>query len=339
MTVSRTTQCLLWAGIAASLSGCFGSFSQTSKATKVLPDWVSSPPKSSTHIYGVGSAPKIDNLALAFAQAEQNGNAQIAQQLKTQVSQVSTQNTQVTSNNGNEQVAKIQTAYTQIATAPIELEQAVNEQRFAGEKYVYALQSIDRARIVTRLKQAIAAQDSSIKKLAAGLTTDASQTAATQDWPIYMRLIPAFAQRQSYVEELQLYSTERQLAGRASDQVEQIEIQLSQALQYYGMDASQTNQANALASALSEYGFTAKSPAVFRLSSQTSQHSEIQSGRSYVFEEGTLALYGPDNTPLASWTVSARGIAKDQKRATEMATNNWSKQAINAMFTWLTRIE
>ena len=338
MTALRATQWLLWAGIAASLSGCFGSLSQTDKAN-TLPDWVSTPPKSNSHIYGVGSAPKIDNLALAFAQAEQNGNGQIAQQLKTQVSQVSTQNTQVTSNNGNQQVAKIQTAYTQIATAPIELEQAINEQRFAGEKYVYALQSIDRARIVSRLKQALTEQDALIEKLAQGLTTGPGQAAATQDWQTYMRLIPAFAQRQSYAEELQIYSTERQLAGRASANIQQIERQLSEALQQYGMDATQTDQVIALASALSQYGFTAKSPAVFRLTSQTSQHSETQAGRYYVFEEGTLALYGPNNSPLASWTVSARGIAKDQKRAAEMATSNWSKQAVNAMFTWLTRIE
>jgi len=339
MTKPSVIQCLFMAALAASLSGCFSSFNQSSKDTETLPSWVSSPPQSQTHLYGVGSAPKIDNLALAFNQAEQSGNAQIAQQLTTQVSQINTQNTQVSSNNGKEQVSKVQTAYTQVATAPIELEQAINEERYVGKQYVYALQSIDRSRIVSRLKSAIRDLDQSIINNAESLTTKLGENAAPTDWQTYMRLIPAFAQRQSYVEELQLYSTERTLAGRASDEVIRIEQQLNQALLRYGVDPSKTQQANALASALSEFGMTPKSPALFRLESNTSQHSEQQSGRHYVFEEGSLALFGPNNARLASWTVSARGIAKDAQRAADAATENWSKQAISAMFTWLTRLE
>ncbi|MBJ7537874.1 LPP20 family lipoprotein [Marinomonas transparens] len=326
-------------GLCISLTGCLGSNTKEGADAEKMPTWVMSPPQDNTHLYGVGSAPRIENIALAFSHAEQNGNVQIAQQLRTQVSQVNTQNTQVSSSgHGDEQVSKIQTAYTQITTAPLELEQAVNEQRFAGSKYVYALQSIDRSRIVSKLKTAIVDLDDAIRKQATALTTTGNQAAATQDWQIYMQLIPRFAQRKAYQEELSLYSIQRTLAGRAEADIQAIEQQLNQALSTYGFDVSQTQQANPLASALSKYGLTPKANSVFQLNSQTSQHSETQNGRFYVFEEGTLELIDPTGSRLAAWTVSARGIAKNKDSAAEKATTNWSMQAIEAMFVWLTRL-
>ncbi|NVK74310.1 MAG: LPP20 family lipoprotein [Oceanospirillaceae bacterium] len=322
-------------GLLVTLTGCLGTNTQKSET---LPDWVSSPPQDSTHIYGVGSAPRIENIALAFTQAEQNGNVQIAQQLRTQVSQVNTQDTQVRSGQGGEQVSKTQTAYTQVTTAPIELEQAHNEQRFAGENYVYALQSLDRRRIVAKLKSAINDTDDSIRNHAASLTKNKDPSPEPQDWQIYMQLIPYFAQRKSYQDELSLYSTERTSAGKADADIRTIEDRLNLALSRYGFDVSSTRQADSLASALSKFGLTPKSDSLFTLNSRTAQHQETQDGRYYVFEDGTLELIDPTGSRLASWTVSARGIAKNLGKAQEQATINWSNQAIEAMFTWLTRL-
>ncbi|ETI60594.1 LPP20 family lipoprotein [Marinomonas profundimaris] len=326
-------------GLLLTLTGCLGSNTKSDQAQETMPNWVSSPPKDSTHLYGVGSAPRIENIALAFTQAEQNGNAQIAQQLRTQVSQVNTQDTQVRSGQGGEQVSKIQTAYTQVTTSPIELEQAINQQRFTGQNYVYALQAIDRTRIVAKLTFAINETDNQIRKQASILTTPLPKPPAVQDWQVYMQLIPHFAQRKAYAEELSLYSTERTLAGQADADIQIIEAQLSKALASFGFDTSKTNQADALASALSHFGLTPKANSLFKLNSRTQQHHETQGGRFYVFEDGTLELMDPTGSRLASWTVSSRGIAKRLESAQEKATLNWANQAIEAMFTWLTRLD
>jgi len=342
MTFSASPTSLNWimvTGLLLSLTGCIGSNTKSSHAQETMPNWVSSPPQSSTHLYGVGSASRIENIALAFTQAEQNGNVQIAQQLRTQVSQVNTQDTQVISGQGGEKVSKTQTAYTQVTTSPIELEQAINEERFAGKNYVYALQSIDRTRIVSKLKIAINDTDEVIRQQASSLSTQLPEPPAVQDWPIYMRLIPHFAQRRAYQEELSLYSTERTLAGKADTDIQNIEQQLNRALASFGFDATQTKQADALASALSGFGLTPKANSIFKLNSRTLQHHETQEGRFYVFEDGTLELMDPTGSRLASWTVSARGIAKNLNSAREQATVNWSNQAIEAMFIWLTRLD
>ena len=339
MKLSALPTSLNWiivSSLVLSLTGCLGS---NTKKSETLPDWVASPPQDSTHLYGVGSAPRIENIALAFSQAEQNGNVQIAQQLRTKVSQVNTQDTQVRSGQGGEQVSKTQTAYTQVTTAPIELEQAINEQRFAGENYVYALQSIDRSRIVAKLKNAINDTDRIIRKQASTLTETEDKLPAEQDWQNYMRLIPYFAQRKSYQDELSLYSTERTSAGKASSDIQAIEERLNLALSHYGFDVSSTRQADSLASALSRFGLTPKKASLFTLNSRTAQHHEEQDGRYYVFEDGTLELLDPTGSRLASWTVSARGIAKNLGKAQEQATKNWSNQAIEAMFIWLTRLD
>lgn len=335
---SKTSKWLLTIGLVSTLTGCIGSNTKTEKADDI-PSWVTSPPKSSTHIYGVGSADRIENIALAFIQAEQNGNVQIAQQLRTQVSQTNTQDTQVTSGQSGEQVLKRQTAYTQVTTAPIELEQAVNEKRFAGKNYVYALQSINRSRVIAKLTSELSDLDDTIRKQAASLRTSVNQPPATEDWQTYMQLIPYFAQRTSYVDDLDLYSSQSSPAGKAAQDIQNIEQQLGQALFSYGFDVSKTKQANDLASALSKYGLTPKNNSVFTLKSNTTQNNETQSGRFYVFENGTLELIGPSGTRIASWTVSSRGIAKNQQSAEAKASENWSTQAIEAMFTWLTRLD
>ncbi|NLQ17479.1 hypothetical protein HGG82_07540 [Marinomonas sp. M1K-6] len=331
---------LMLTGLLLSLAGCSIIDTQTAQNEETMPDWVSSPPQSNTHLYGVGSAPRIENIALAFTQAEQNGNAQIAQQLRTQVSQTNTQDTQVRSGQGEEQVSKIATAYTQVTTSPIELEQAINEKRFTGKNYVYALQSLDRSRIIAKLQGAIRDTDEMIRTQAGLLTaTTEAHPAAPQDWQTYMRLIPYFAQRQSYQDELNLYSTQRSALGKADADIQHTEQRLNQALSSYGFDASKTRQADALASALSHYGLTPKSDSLFLLNSRTVQHHETQDGRFYAFEDGTLELIAPTGSRLASWSVSARGIGKSLTSAQEKATVNWSNQAIEALFTWLTRLD
>lgn len=329
---------MVFAGLLLSLTGCSALKTGSTQSEEPLPSWVLSPPQSSTHLYGVGSAARIENIALAFTQAEQNGNVQIAQQLRTQVSQTNTQNTQVQSGQGGEQVSKIATAYTQITTDSIELEHTLNEQRFAGKHYVYALQSIDRSRIVAQLRIAIGETDERIRQQAALLSPATTQHPAEQDWQTYMQLIPYFAQRKAYQEELNLYSTERTLAGRADADVREIEQRLNQALTHYGFDTSKTKQADALASALSQFGLTPKNNSLFTLNSRTEQSQQTQNGRFYVFENGTLELIDPTGSRLAAWTVSARGIANNLTSAQEQATTNWSNQAIEALFTWLTRL-
>lgn len=326
----------------ASLTGCIAGLGENTKTqsavdSNTLPNWVISPPRDNTHLYGVGSAPRIDNLALAFSQAEQNGNAQIAQQLRSQVSQVNTQDTQVSSQSGQaEQVRRINSAYTQVKTAPIELEHTVNEERFAGEDYVYVLQSIDRQRIVAKLRMSIQDVDDSIRKAAKNLTLTPDNVANPQEWRTYMSLIPLFAQRKSDQDELNLYSNQSGLSGRADSDIQDIEHRLTLALDQFGFNVKNTDQADALASALSQYGLTAKDPAIFVLTSVTSSHQKTQQDRFYVFEEGTLSLTGPNHQHLASWDVTGRGIDNNQQSASHKAEQDWAQQAVKALFSWLT---
>lgn len=326
--------------ILVSLTGCLGSQSEkqiVKASVSDAPDWVISPPRDNSHLYGVGSAPRIDNIALAFSQAEQNGNAQIAQQLRTQVSQLNTQNTQVSSTtNQVEQVIRVQSAYTQVKTASIELKQTVNEQRFAGDDYVYVLQSINRQRIVTKLTADIENIDNTINDHSARLQVMPDGLAQVQDWKIYMNLIPLFAQRQSYLEELSLYATQDTSASNPTQKIKKVEAQLNQALSQFGFDVTQTQQSALIASELSKYGLTAKHDGVFTLSSTSSIHTQAQQSRYYAFEEGNISLIGPDGTNLASWNISARGIDQDKNRSENKASQAWASNAINSVFIWLT---
>ncbi|MCV2401704.1 LPP20 family lipoprotein [Marinomonas sp. C2222] len=320
--------------LVASLTGCLNA-KQEAASTQKLPDWVTSPPSNSSHIYGVGSASRIENLALAFAQAEQNGNAQIAQQLRTQVSQLNTQDTQVISNGNSEQVTKLQSAYTQVRTAPIELEQTKNEARFTADNYVYALQSINRTRLISKLSEQLAELDTDILRQAESITLHGEPK--TADWQSFMRLIPLFAQRARYVEQLNLYSQQSRVLGEANQEIAGIESALNKALLHYGFDTSKTHLASQLSSALSTYGLSPKQDSVFTLRSKGQSNIETQSGRFYAFEEGSLELLSPKGELLGSWNIQARGIAKNQESALNKAAENWASQAIDSMFLWLTK--
>lgn len=330
---SKLTNWLLSLGLVASLTGCLNT-KQGDTATQKLPDWVTSPPSNSSHIYGVGSASRIENLALAFAQAEQNGNAQIAQQLRTQVSQLNTQDTQVIANGDKEQVTKLQSAYTQVRTAPIKLEQTKNEARFTAGNYVYALQSINRTRLISRLSEQLAKLDTDILKQAESITMSGEPN--TADWQGFMHLIPLFAQRTKYVKQLNLYSQKSRSSGQADQEILEIESALNDALFHYGFDTSQTHLASQLSSALSAYGLSPKQNGAFTLKSTGKSNTETQNGRSYVFEEGSLTLFSPAGEMLASWNINARGIAKNQQSALDKAEKNWADKAIESMFLWLT---
>lgn len=305
--------------------------------TDKLPSWVLSPPQDSSHLYGVGSAPRIDNIALSFAQAEQNGNAQIAQQLRTQVSQINTQNTQVSNATGQpEQVTRIQSAYTQVKTPPIELEQTVNEARFAGKDVVYALQSIDRNRIVAKLKLTMQDIDEAIQQQASQLSSKPGTAPREQEWRTYMQLIPLFAKRKTTHDELALYDQHVSSFLHSDPAISRLETQTNKALSEFGFDTTNTSFPQALNSALSTFGLTPKMHSTFQLTSQTSQHSQTQDGRFYAFEEGTLSLLDSAGNQLGTWTASGRGISTDKSAAIQQAKADWSHQAIQGMFHWLT---
>lgn len=346
--ILRASCWLLTATLSLSLSGCFDANVKSndvktkvsSSASDKMPDWVISPPRDNAHLYGVGSAPRIDNLALAFTQAEQNGNAQIAQQLRTQVSQINTQDTQVSNISGqDEQVTRIQSAYTQVKTTPIILKDTVNEARYADIDYVYALQSIDRTQMIAKLRHALTEFDDSIRQQASKLSTSLGDTPSEKDWRIYMQLIPLFAERKQTATELSLYAQQSGSLAHSDKDILAIEAQTNNALTHFGFDTSNTSFPQALASALSSYGLTPKADSTFRLESKTNQHQQTQNGRFYVFEEGTLTLLDPTGSQLGAWTVSGRGIATDQASAEQQARMDWSNQAIKAMFAWLTHLD
>ena len=334
--------CLAITSVTLLLSGCLETTMAVTPdlvtpTTDKIPNWVLSPPQDSSHLYGVGSAPRIDNIALSFAQAEQNGNAQIAQQLRTQVSQINIQNTQVSNTTGQpEQVTRIQSAYTQVKTPQIELEQAVNEARFAGKDVVYALQSIDRNRIVSKLKLTMQDIDEAIQQQASQLSSKSGTSPREQDWHTYMRLIPLFAKRKETYRELALYDQHVSAFLHSDPAISTLETQTSEALSEFGFDTTNTSFPQALNSTLSTFGLTPKVHSTFQLTSQTSQHSQTQDGRFYVFEEGTLSLLDSAGNQLGTWTASGRGISTDKSAAIQQAKADWSHQAIQGMFHWLT---
>ena len=322
---------LSWGAFAMSivlLSGCAPS---PKEPLETLPEWVSNPPKSSRYLYGVGSYERIDNLALAFAQAEQNGNGQIAQQLKTQVSQTSTSQVNVSNSGQGEQVIRNDSLYTKVKTAPIELEQTSNQERYTGTQYVYALQVLDRSRALSRLRLQIDELESSIREQAAEL----SPAIVEADWPIYMALIPDFAQRANLVEKYQLYS-QNGASYAGDDRVKSIESQLSKALRQFRFYLPSTPQRNELEAAFTEAGFlTSKAPATFSVSTDTQLRNEIQKTRHYAFIEGTLSLTARDGTMIGSWQVSGRGIGLNDISAEQKARQSWADKAVEALLTHL----
>ncbi len=320
-----------WSLLGASALLLAGCASAPKEPIETLPDWVANPPKSSRYLYGVGSYERIDNLALAFAQAEQNGNGQIAQQLKTQVSQTTTSQVNVAQSSQGEQVTRNDTLYTRIKTAPIELEQISNQERHAGLDYVYALQVLDRSRALSRLRLQIDEVESDILSQAEALSPDVIEA----DWPIYMQLIPSFAQRSKLVEKYQLYS-QSGASYEGDDRVKSVEKQLTSAFQTYRFYVPNSAQQSPLEAAFTEAGFqTSRQASTFTVVSKTQTRSETQKTRHYAFMEGTLTLTDRNDTIIGSWQVSARGIGLNDVSAEQKARQAWADAAVEALVTHL----
>lgn len=304
------------------LNGCSTSQPNTKDAT---PDWVANPPKNSRYVYGVGTYQRIDNLALAFAQAEQNGNGQIAQQLRTRVSQSNMSQVEVTQTTGEaEQVVRNDRLYTRVYTAPIELEQIVNQERYIGPNYVYALQALDRSRALSRLRQQIDTLDNQIIEQGALL----ADTIVEPDWPIYMRLIPDFAQRTKLVEKYQLYSQNNTLYHDDA-RVKAIESKLSDAMNQYHFYLAPSSLRQALSVAFTDSGLsTSQAAATFSVDTDIAQRQQYQNERYYTFIDGSITLSSRNGDTIGSWQATGRGIASQPDAAEQKAKQEWAQKAV-----------
>ncbi|TDO97913.1 LPP20 family lipoprotein [Marinomonas balearica] len=337
-TFFRHNRLILGVCLSGLLTACVGSGGDTasqSNAVATMPEWISNPPKDARYLYGVGSYSKIEDLAEAYKQAEQNGNAQIAQQLRTQVSQVNTQDIQVTQETGQqEHVLKAQSAYTKSKSVNIELDQIQNQARFQDDQYVYALQAFDRSKAASRLRQKIDKLDGSIRAIGAKLALDLEPN--PKDWRAYLSLIPLFSERQLQVQKLELYSKSGAIFPPDS-KVKAIQQALGVALKSFAFKVDSDALFNPVSSQLTEVGLRAGTDnVVWLLSTTTQSRSENKAGRTYTFTEGTLNLSTSSGEPLGSWTAKGRGISKQEASAILKAQQDWSEKAVSAMFQWMT---
>ncbi|ADZ92765.1 LPP20 family lipoprotein [Marinomonas mediterranea] len=337
-TLYHRKRLILGVCLSSLLTGCIGASHDNSSqeaAASALPEWISNPPKDTRYLYGVGSYSKIDDLAEAFKQAEQNGNAQIAQQLRTQVSQVNTQDIQVTKSTGQqEQVLRAQSAYTKSKSLNIELDQIQNKERYQDTQYVYALQAFDRSKAASRLRQKIDEIDGDIRTIGSGLTLLSEPDKS--EWRTYLSLIPKFSERQQLVEKLELYSQSGAIFP-PDKKVKEIQRALGTALNTFSFNVTSSELTNPINSQLTEVGLRAGTEnVVWKLSTQTQSRSEQKAGRTYAFIEGTLSLSTRDGEPLGSWSAKGRGISKQEASATLKAQQDWSEKAVTSMFQWMT---
>lgn len=321
------------------LAGC--SSVDTADNRDAIPDWVANPPSDARYLYGVGSAERIDDVADAFKQAERQGNADIANQLRVTVSNRNVQSTQVEQSNSQpEKVMRSMSQVTKVETAPIVLDQSESVERYQSERYVYVLQRLDRQRVVSRLRQQLEEVDLQLIQVANRVSN--SQPLVEQ-WSVLMSALPMLSQRAQYLDLLAIYSKSSTVAFAMPDQVVGLQGKINQLLKELRIqvrDPSDQNPQLAMAvrAALTSKGLTPGQSQAAPLSlSLSSQYDfQQQAGRHYVFVNSKASLQLKDGHQIAAWDLTARGISAGQQQAVSDAENKLSKELAEKLFVWMT---
>lgn len=305
-----------------------------------LPSWVTAPPKDDQYLYGVGSAEVLPDIASSFDLAIKQANLDIANQLSVTVQSMSAQNTQVqVLDSQQEQVMKTLSQLVRVETNPITLDSTETDRRFSHTRYVYVLQKLDRKNIIKQLKDKISAVDNQILKINEEAQYDRP---LIDQWPQLLPALSLLTERRQLNEKLSLYSKgeiveQPQHVFKVQAKTAQLirELRISVDEEGLNKDLSQ-----AVSSSLSKKGLT---PTIVHYTNSllslflTPQYEyKTQEKRHYVFVSLNARLEQNDQTGLASWTTSARGISSNKEQAKILANQELADHIANSIFVWMT---
>lgn len=336
--------------IGVGLTACISSpvkESQTAQQKTRTPDWVLNPPSDGRYLYGVGSAEKFEDLVQSTTLARRQANADIASQLKVTVSQSNIQSTEVTSGSDqSEQVLTSLASQTRIDIEALALEQSETVESTISGKYVYVLQRLDRARIVTRLRQEIEDIDAEFTAIATEIDTNSD---LVSQWRSMLPALPLMAARAQAVKSLKLYS-KTAVSTAKSQQFQTFEKQLNTLLMALAIHVeSQVPDSRSLTqnirSGLTEKGLTPSTAssqlgkAPLKIMLHASSTIETQGDRTYVFLTINAALQQQvgQQSMLANWTITKRGVSAIASQAKIAAEKKAAMELANEVFTYLTQ--
>lgn len=308
-----------------------------------LPSWVAQPPIDDIYIYGVGSALITDDMASTFDLAIKQAKLDIANQLRVTVQGINAQHTQVNRlDTQQEQVMQTLSQLIRVETSPITLESTETEQRFLHTKYAYVLQKLDRQHIISQLKRTISKIDNDIQDIDDAMEYE---QALTDQWDTLLPALSLLTERRKLNDSLSLYSRGRtvELPPHAF-KVQAKTAQLIRALRIAIDEEGFNNELSlAVSSALSKKGLT---PTIVNyadnhLSLFLTPHYEYktQQQRHYAFVTTSASLRKYDQTPLASWSASARGISSSKEQAVIIANQQLANSLADSIFLWLTNTQ
>ena len=306
-----------------------------------LPFWVSEPPQDDRYLYGVGSAEVLPDIASSFDLAIKHANLDIANQLSVTVQSMSAQDIQVqVFDSQQEKVMKTLSQLVRVETNPIQLNASETDQRFSHTHYVYVLQKLDRKNIIEQLKDKISTVDHRLLQI--DKKAQYEQPLIDQ-WPLLLPALSLLTERRHLNETLSLYSK-----GETVEQpqyVFKVQAKTAQLIRELRISVDEEGLNNALSqtvsSSLSKKGLT---PTIVHYSTShlslflTPQYEyKTQENRHYVFVSLNARLERNDQTALASWTTSARGISSNKEQAEMLANQEVAENLANSIFVWMTK--
>jgi len=319
------------------LSACS---SPPKKAEPTLPKWVTFPPQDDQFIYGIGSAEIMPDISSSFDSAIKRANVDIANQLKVTIQSVNSENSQVYRfDTQQEQVMQSLSQFIRVETNPITLESTETDQRFVHTRYVYVLQKLDRQNLIQQLNSKITSVDKNIQKI-----NDTAQynQPLTEQWDLLLPALSLLSERRKLNESLSLYSKGKLIPR--PQYVLKVQAKTAELIRDFRIAINEDGFAGELSqevgSVLSEKGLTpslvnyARSNLTLFIKSHYEYKTQKQ--RYYAFINVNAALMDNDQSTLATWSSSARGISSSQEQAIILANQKLAENLVENIFLWLT---
>ncbi|TPE54359.1 hypothetical protein FJM67_05290 [Maribrevibacterium harenarium] len=312
--------------IGMGLAGCANA-----PQTKTAPQWLTQPPQNSQFVYGVGSAPVSENFPRAYQVAESNGNGQIAQQLQAEVVQSTETQTRHSMTSEGQNFERVNQLFTQVKTQPLAVTYIRNQERYQDERYVYALQALDRYAAMADLEQQVQSLDQRL--FASAATLPNQEQIHESHWRTYFGWIALFAERQDLVEKYQLYA-QAPFQSPSDDRIQNQQVLLAKAVAQLSFATEDT----ALAAALTQMGLQVSlgNQAFFQIRSRQEPTQKQQDKRFYQFLDGEISVMARTGQQ-GHMTIAARGIGSQQQQAQIKAQQNWGEKGATEIFAWLTQ--
>jgi len=299
------------------LSGCAANSPKAAVQTQTTasgrqPDWVTQPPRQSGMAYGVGSMEIYGDPADALKRASELARVDLVSQLKVTVSGDFSSTTTETSGSGQtSQVQRNVSNYVRSQVPPVEMDEIVISDSWAGEKYAYALAELDRAKAAAHLSRDIQDVEQQIQDIAA---LQPQGTRLQQLQPL-LPALKLFARRERLSERLQLVSMDRHgapmsaelraLQNRIYDQISQLQVAVQLT------DSGAEVIGGGVMEALTEQGLKIQQGGSYDLlfSVSASLSNKAKDGNQYVFADSRITISDARGRVLSSFSKQAKGVS------------------------------